>query len=141
MSSHFKRKHFQNTLNIYLFCVWIPIPSQFSFSTTLRLFEDFFRATANVFLKPPDRYRDQSFLNCKIARKVYKKVYELFENKENFSQILSHSDECFTIRTLTFCKHSACQLEIRSFRIFHILVTLFESSAKTSSFSTSLRSF
>ena len=65
----------------------------------------FFQETAGVFLKTPIGYRAQSMLSCKIARKVYKKLYKQFENrKKDFSLSLSRSDEFFTHKNVNFQK-------------------------------------
>ena len=88
----------KNTLNTYLFCcrpVWIPKSKQpffynfarkfaktskilgiFDFSTTFRSFKAVFKKLRMSFL------RRQLLLSYKITRKVYKKVYKIFENKK-----------------------------------------------------------
>ena len=121
MSYHFRREHFKNTLNTYLFfvsfCGYQNKTNQFFARSrqkrqnlenfAFQQFCDhtiiFSPETAGVFLKTPFGYRVQSFLNYKIARKVYKKVYKHFENKKlEFSLILSRSNELFTYKVLTF---------------------------------------
>ena len=123
MLSYFRRKHFKNILNTYLFFVGFCGHNQFfvrtlqnsknsenfAFPTTLRSFEEFFQKTADVVLKRPIGYRIQSFFNCKIVREVYKKIQEHFESQKlDFSLILGCSDKLFRYKIANFLKHFAC---------------------------------
>ena len=115
-------------------------------STTLRSFEELFKETADVFLKTPFGERVQLFLNCKISRKVYKKVSKHLDNKKNFNNFKTFCRKV-TYKIVNFLKHSASLLRnseflnITKFVNFIKISLICQTTGKICSFSTILGSF